>query len=140
LERPPLDRTEFERWRADAESALSSAQREAAAGGHNWACFLAEQSAQLAMKGLLHGLGAAPWGHDLARLSDVTTQSGIEVPMNVKDALVRLGRHYIPSRYPDAHAAGGAARHYTASDATDALRDAGDILAFVDRTWEQIGG
>ncbi|MGH2736718.1 MAG: HEPN domain-containing protein [Actinomycetota bacterium] len=38
-----------------------------AAALHNWACFAAEQAAQLALKGLLHGLGLGPWGHDLVR-------------------------------------------------------------------------
>lgn len=136
----PIDRTEFERWRRDADAACAAARTQRDAAIHNWACFLAEQSAQLAVKGLLHGLGTAPWGHDLVHLADLARQAGVEVPPDLRDALVRLGRSYIAARYPDAHAAGGAAPHYTSTDATDALRDAEEILAFVDRTWKELGG
>lgn len=140
MERAPLDRTEFERWRGDADRAGAGARAQRDAGVHNWACFLAEQCAQLAVKGLLHGLGAAPWGHDLVRLADRMAEAGVEVPASMRDILVRLGRYYIAARYPDAHAAGGAAPHYTETDASDALREAADVLAFVDRTWKELGG
>src|ERR687892_2455090 len=58
----PLDREEYERWRAEASRALRHGELAAEDGLHNWACFSAEQSAQLAVKGLLHGLGLGPWG------------------------------------------------------------------------------
>lgn len=132
---PPLDRAEFERWRAAAESALESARREASAGAHHWACFLSEQSAQLALKGLLHGIGKAPWGHDLVALTAATEQAGLEVPGPVKDGSRRLGRLYAATRYPDAHEAGPPAPHYGASDSADAIRDAEAVLAFVSATW-----
>lgn len=140
MERPPLDRTEFDRWRSDAERAVAGARAQRDAGIHNWACFLSEQGAQLAVKGLLHGLGAAPWGHDPVHLADLLVESGVQLDAPLRDALVRLGRAYIASRYPDAHAAGGAGPHYTASDSDAALRDAEEILAFVDRTWRELGG
>ena len=64
----PLDREEFRRWLAEAERALESAKVQADAELHNWSCFAAEQSAQLAIEGLLHGVGRGPWGHDLVGL------------------------------------------------------------------------
>ncbi len=136
----PLDREEFRRWREEAGRALEAARLQAGAGLHNWACFLAEQAAQLALKGLLHGLGRGPWGHDLARLLDMACEAGVEPSPAVADALRRLSRHYIPARYPDAHAAGPPASHYAASDSEQALGDAGSALEFVDRTWEALGG
>ncbi len=39
---------------------------------------------------------------------------------------------YIPTRYPDAHPAGPAARHYTRLEAEEALTLAQTILAFVE--------
>ncbi len=136
----PLDRAEFQRWRSDADNAGAAARAQRDAEIHNWACFLAEQSAQLAVKGLLHGLGTAPWGHDLVHLADLVKQAGVDISPSLRDALVRLGRYYIAARYPDAHAGGGAAPHYTVTDANEALRDADDVLAFVDRTWKDLGG
>src|SRR5688500_8337850 len=104
--RAPLDEEEFRRWRAEGDRALAGARLQADAGLHNWACFAAEQAAQLAVRGLLHGLGRGPWGHDLPQLGQSLADAGVSIPMAVEDALRRLGRHYIPARYPDAHAAG----------------------------------
>ena len=136
----PLDAPEYARWVAEAEGALESAGREAAAGAHNWACFLAEQSGQLAVKGLLHGLGLAPWGHDLDGLGRAIADAGIAVPIATSQAMARLGRHYIPARYPDAHAAGPAGDHYTAADSAAALADADAVLTFVRGVWSEVGG
>lgn len=134
----PLDRDEYQRWRSEAEHALDSARREGAAGGYNWSCFLAEQSGQLAMKALLHGLGRGPWGHDLIRLGDETVKAGLPVPDDVRDALARLSRHYIPARYPDAHPSGSAASRYRASDASAAIADAEHVLRFAEESWRSL--
>src|SRR6266536_4746677 len=99
---PPVDRDEFARWRSEADAALRGARLQADALLHNWACFAAEQAAQLAVKGLLHGLGRGPWGHDLVRLGELIGAAGIDFSPGVLDAMRRLGRHYIPARYPDA--------------------------------------
>jgi HEPN domain-containing protein len=136
----PLDDEEFRRWREESDRALQGARLQSEAGLHNWACFSAEQAAQLAIKALLHGLGRGPWGHDLVRLAELGTEAGLEVPSRVEDAARRLGRHYIPARYPDAHPSGPAGAHYGAADAEEALRDAGEILGFVDRTWGSLRG
>lgn len=137
---PPLDDEEFRRWREEADRALESARRESAAGAHNWSCFLAEQSAQLAVKALLHGLGRGPWGHDLMRLGREASEAGVTVPSELDDAFARLSRHYIPARYPDAHPGGSAASRYRAADSAEAIADAERVLAFIDRTWKELRG
>jgi HEPN domain-containing protein len=137
---PPLDADEYRRWRAEADRALQGARIQADAGLQNWACFAAEQAAQLAVKGLLHGLGRAPWGHDLVRLGEMLHEAGLAPPERVADATRRLSRHYIPARYPDAHPLGPPGQHYGAADAEDALSDARTLLAFVDDAWEQLHG
>jgi HEPN domain-containing protein len=133
-----FDEEEFERWRAEAEEALRSARVQAGEGISNWACFSAEQAAQLAVKGLLHGLGRGPSGHDLPRLAAMLEAAGIELPAQIGDAARRLGRHYIPARYPDAHGAGTAAEHYGPADAEEAIAASEALLEFVDRTWEEV--
>ena len=55
-----VDSAEFTRWRAEADVARRSAALQASADVYNWACFLAEQAAQLGVKALLHGIGGAP--------------------------------------------------------------------------------
>jgi HEPN domain-containing protein len=135
----PVDLEEYERWRAEAGRALRHGDLAAQDGLHNWACFSAEQSAQLAVKALLHGLGLGPWGHDLVGLGERLGQAGLEIPVPVHDALLRLSRHYMPARYPDAHAAGSPGERYGASDAAQALDDARAVLNLVDRAWDDLG-
>lgn len=140
MQHTPIDVEEFRRWREEADRALDSARREASAGTHNWSCFLAEQAAQLALKALLHGLGRGPWGHDLIRLGGDAEIAGVEAPSDVRDALARLSRHYIPARHPDAHPAGSPGTRYRASDAAEAIADSERVLRFVDGTWKSLGG
>jgi HEPN domain-containing protein len=135
----PLDRDEYERWRAEAGRALRHAELAAQDDLYNWACFSAEQSAQLAVKALLHGVGLGPWGHDLVGLGERLGEAGLEIPGPVGDALLRLSRHYMPARYPDSHAAGSPGDRYGASDAAQALGDARSVLGLVDEAWDELG-
>jgi HEPN domain-containing protein len=138
-EPPPLDADEYARWREEASQALRGAGLQHDAGLHNWACFLAEQSAQLALKGLLHGLGRGPWGHDLVRLGELAGEL-VEVPDEVSTAFRRLSRHFIPARYPDAHPSGPPGPHYGVADSQEALDDTAAVLEFIDATWKGMGG
>lgn len=128
-----VDRTEFERWRGDADRALDAARVQARAALHNWACFAADQAVHLALKAFLNGLGKGPWGHDL-----VVSGGGVaEVVADawtgeMEERLRRLSRHYIPARYPDAYASGTAASHYGESDARQAVEDAEAALRVID--------
>ena len=134
-----MDETEFRRWREAADDARRAAQLQAEHTAHaNWACFLAEQSAQLAVKGLLHGFGAGAWGHDLVELGRLVGEAIREqLPEPVTPALQRLSRHYIPARYPDAHPGGAPASHYGEEDARQALQDLATVTDFVDTLWSQ---
>lgn len=139
--RPPVDRPEFERWRAEATSAAEAAGLAQGGSRHEWACFLFEQAAQLALKGLLHGLGLDAWGHDLTVLGARAREALGDVwPADAADAVARLSRHYIPTRYPDAHASGAPASHYTEADSVQARSDARRVLEVVDRAWSRLAG
>lgn len=133
-----VDRSEFERWRREADAALRQAQVTAEAGLHNWACFSAEQAAQLAVKALLHALGKAPWGHDLDALGERLRDAGLDVPGEEQSALRRLARHYMTARYPDTLPGAAPSDLYEAADATQALADAGRILGLVDDGWDAL--
>jgi len=136
-----LDGDEFTRWRSEADRALQSAQVQAAAGLDNWACFAAEQSAQLAVKALLHGLGKGPWGRDLVRLGDRVREVAKDGwPADLDVIVRRLSRHYIPSRHPDAHPAGSPGGHYGPEEAQEAKRDAQRLIEAVDTIWTRLGG
>lgn len=134
-----LDSNEFERWREAADVARRGAEVQAHAALHNWACFLAEQAAQLAVKALLHGIGAGAWGHDLVQLAEaIPAAGGDAMPTATTAAARRLSRHYIPARYPDAHPSGSPGTHYGSEDSDQALADLNAVLAFVDDLWAKL--
>ncbi|MGH8909010.1 MAG: HEPN domain-containing protein [Egibacteraceae bacterium] len=96
---------------------------------------IAEQAAQLAVKGLLHGVGRGDRarGHDLVRLLDAAADTaGLAVSDEVREAAVRLSRHYQPTRYPDALPGGTPHSRYQAEDATVARIDADRLVDAVD--------
>jgi HEPN domain-containing protein len=134
-----VDDEEFGRWRTEAEAGREMARQARLGTRHNWTCFLAEQSAQLAVKALLHGLGTGPWGHDLVRMGRSWAEAvGAPLPPSLDDAMVRLSRLYIATRYPDAHPAGSPGEHYTAGDADLALADLDLVITEVDDMWQQL--
>ncbi len=119
-----LDNAESERWLRAADDAASAAAAADANGSHQWAAFLYEQSAQLAVKGVLHAVGAEAWGHDLvvlvARLGEV---SGVPLTDDERVASQRLSAHYIPARYPDAQPGGTPGDHYGPERSEEARAD-----------------
>jgi len=133
-----VDHDEYQRWTAEARSALRAARVQADAGLHNWACFAAEQAAQLGIKAVLHGIGAAPWGHDLIDLGRKMRDEVGEAWTNPNERLQRLSRHYIPARYPDAHASGPAGEHYGTADSEQAIADTEQILEATEAVWTTI--
>ena len=135
-----VDAEEYERWRSEASRALEGAGAQADRDLYNWACFSSEQAAKLALKGLLHGIGRGPWGHDLDRLIETAREAGVAIGDEAASAGHRLGRHYIPARYPDAHAAGNPGRHYDEADWRQALRDSQAIIQIVDEAWDALQG
>ncbi|MDP8975228.1 MAG: HEPN domain-containing protein [Actinomycetota bacterium] len=136
----PLDGEEFHRWRRQADSASQTADLARAGGRAEWACFLSEQAAQLAVKALLHGTGLDAWGHDLTVLcARAGAELGSAWPGGLSDAAARLSRHYIATRYPDAVPSGPTGTHYNDSDAAQAEQDAGALIGAVDEAWRALG-
>lgn len=130
-----MDEDEYARWREAAQDALEAARDNAAQGWHNWTCMIAEQAAQLGVKGLLHaaGRGDLARGHDLVRqMHDAHDAAALVVDSGLAAAGGRLARHYQPSRYPDALPGGTPRSRYLPEDAAEALGDAALVLAAVD--------
>lgn len=134
-----IDLEELGRWRAQAGSALATA-RTLAGGELAWACFLAEQAAQLAVKGLLHAVGLDAWGHDLLALEARLHEPLGDAWHDLSAPAARLARLYIPTRHPDTHPGGVPARRYCTADAEAAIGDAEVILAGVDRAVAALQG
>ena len=115
-------------WLAQAERDLEQAQASRDSGRHEWACFAAQQSAEKAVKALHLHHGQEAWGHVLARLL-------AELPCDVEPLLIEkakvLDNFYVGTRYPNGHPEGPPFEHYGAIQSGEALRYAGEILAFV---------
>lgn len=131
-----LDEAEFARWRRAADRAMAAVDAQAVAGLHEWACFQAEQAAQLAIKALLHGVGAEAWGHDLAGLAArAAAVLGDEWGRANARAAEVLSRFYLPTRYPDAVPDGIPGDRYDEQDTAAALAAARQLIAAVDDAW-----
>jgi len=133
-----LDRAEFDRWRSQADRTVATARLAAGGDSHGWACFLCEQAAQLAVKGLLHAIGEPAWGHDLPQLAARAAQSLGPEHLAVADAAEELPRHYIPARYPDAHPSGTPEDHYNATSSRLAFEYVAAVLDAVDEAWRAL--
>lgn len=127
-------RREVNRWLSDALWDLDTAALLHRNGRHNAACFYAQQAAEKAAKALLYPINQAPWGHSVrlpleryAQLSSDSEAAGL-IPL-ARD----LDRHYIPSRYPNAHPEGTSHEAYDEDTSKEAIIRAEKIISFVNQ-------
>lgn len=134
-----LDEAEYTRWINSSRRTLNSAMGDLSRGDYNWACFKAQQAAELAIKALLHGLGLPAYGHSLSRLL-----TGIPKSLEVKEGIVQaaktLDKYYVPTRYPNAWVEGTPEDYYTGRDAEDAIKYAETIINWVESSWRLLRG
>jgi len=114
---------------AQAERDLVHAQHSVADGDFEWACFAAHQAAEKALKAVYQHLGGEARGHDLDGLLKGLADR-IRIPRALINQVSELGKHYIASRYPNAHVDGPPFQHYTRTEAERAIRYAEAVLGF----------
>jgi HEPN domain-containing protein len=107
-------------WLDQARRDLDSARHELAGEYFDWACFAAQQASEKAVKAVFQRRGAEAWGHVVAELLEGLRQFE-PIDESVIDMARELDRHYIPSRYPNAHPAGAPFRHYARVHAERAI-------------------
>ena len=74
-------------------------------------------------------------GHDLVALRAGLTER-LTIEAELPDRVAELGKHYIATRYPNAHAQGPPFRHYTLGEAKRAIENAEEVLRFcAEVTW-----
>ncbi|MBO9387253.1 MAG: HEPN domain-containing protein [Thermomicrobium sp.] len=86
-------------WLQQAESDLQIARITAQAGRLEWACFMAQQAAENAVKALHLHLGQEAWGHLVTRL---LTELPITVPSMLVEKARSLDTLHAPTRFSDA--------------------------------------
>ncbi|RME38016.1 MAG: HEPN domain-containing protein [Planctomycetota bacterium] len=116
-------------WLVQAERNLAQARDSAAADRHEWACFAAQQAAEMAVWALHLFLGQEAWGHVVRRLLEQLPAS-VTVPADLLDRARVLDAYYVPTRYPNGHPAGPPGEHYGPLQSEEAIRYAGQIVDF----------
>jgi HEPN domain-containing protein len=117
-------------WLKQAIRDLAQSEDSRKAGRHEWACFAAQQGAEKAVKALHLHLGQEAWGHVIAKLLRELPDT-VQVLEDLVDKGRVLDAFYIPSRYPNSHPEGAPLEHYGPLQSEEALRYAGEIIAFV---------
>ncbi|MCE4621675.1 MAG: HEPN domain-containing protein [Desulfurococcales archaeon] len=133
-----LDESEYARWAMMAEATLASAEGDRDRGDYNWACFKAQQAAEIALKALARGAAIPVYGHSVSRILAVLTGRGLKPSGEVRECTYLLDKYYIPTRYPDAWPEGSPHEYYTRREADEAIRCARLILEWVAETWRSL--
>jgi len=94
----------MEAWLAKARRYGQYVERAYREGEYDLACFLAQQSAEFALRGvLIREAGARPLTHSLLDMAKRLAQlRGVQLPEEVAVCAKTLEEHYIQARYPDA--------------------------------------
>lgn len=119
-------------WLEQARANLTHAERSLEMGDYAWACFAAQQAAEAALKALHMRHGQVAWGHSVLDLISVLPEE-VRPEESFMEKAQALDKYYIPTRYPDAHPAGSAARHYTGSEARQAVYMSGEVISYCER-------
>lgn len=93
---------EAQRWWLTAQEDLDVAKTLHETGKFSHACFLAQQSAEKAMKAVWLSFDSDPWGHSIQKLVMQFPQQ--DVLHNLQNWLAYaayLDKFYIPTRYPN---------------------------------------
>jgi len=116
-------------WLAQAERDLEMARLALDAGIYEWACFVSQQAAEKAVKGLYQHLHGEAWGHSISGLLAQLPQDNAP-PQELIDQAKLLDRYYIQPRYPNGFDVGAPKDYYTHRDAAEALSHATTIIGF----------
>lgn len=120
---------EARRWLAQAERDLDDARYVAQGQRWNLACFVAQQSAEKALKGFPYARGAEHvWGHSVAELAKDC--AGFDATFRALQGVgASLDKYYVPTRYPNALPGALPADAYGHEDAQQALAAAEAIVS-----------
>ena len=122
---------ESKRQFLQTQQGLDNAKFNLSGKRYNVACFLAQQSAEKALKAFLFLKGAEEvWGHSTAELcKDV--QSFDKDFKSIENESASLDKYYIPTRYPNALPGAIPSEAFNKEDANTAISLAEKILNFI---------
>lgn len=97
------------------------------AGRYNAAAYYSHQAAEKAVKALLYLVNEAPWGHSVRILLEKFAEKKNISISELLPYARELDRHYVPSRYPNAHPAGTPHEAYD-EDTSRRVIEAAEVL------------
>jgi len=93
---------EYKLWFDKAEDNLLWAKGNLEEGFYPLVCFLSQQAVEIALKGFLYSKDFVPPKiHNLVKIFDVCSKSGLKLSKTASDGLDNLTDYYFESRYPD---------------------------------------
>ena len=114
-------------WLTQARRDLAQAEASRIESRHEWACFAAHQAAEKAVKAVHLHHGSEVWGHIVTRLLQ---QLAVAPPDGLIEQARVLDNFYVPTRYPNGHAAGPPFEHYGPLQSEQAISYAHAIVEF----------
>jgi HEPN domain-containing protein len=128
-----LPKEEARRWLEEAEYDLDTAQDNMEKERFNWACFIAQQAAEKAVKSIyvareesaerIHSLAILIKGDPKRKIS------GVAELENLLENAFELDRHYVPTRYPNGVPYGKPFEFYSKRKAEECLECASKIIS-----------
>ena len=124
-------RKETDNWLQDADYDISAARDLLRLGRYNYVVFFCHQAVEKVLKALVIALKAElpPKTHNLRELLQAT---GLQVPEDVETFLLRLGPHYVISRYSDV-SGGPAHLAYNKAMAEEFMAGTEEVLKWLKR-------
>ena len=115
-------------WLEEAVDDLEAARRLFEHGMWSKVCFFSHQAAEKALKALcIKKLGRYVQTHSVMRL--LGELSGVlNLPQELAERARRLDRHYVPTRYLNVWPELPPHKHYSKSDAEEALSSASEVV------------
>ena len=117
-------------WWTQAIKDLELAEHCLSISRHEWACFMAHQSAEKAVKALYVSSGETASGNVIIRLFNELPFSTVIDSELLEQARV-LDTYYLASRYPDSHVEGSPYQMYGSLQSREAVLFARNILEWI---------
>jgi HEPN domain-containing protein len=124
-------------WLKQAKRDIQNSEYEIKGGFYEYACFLAQQASEKAVKAVFQKIGAEAFGHSVAGLLKKLSEH-----TKVTDELIRyakeLDKAYIPTRYPNAHPEGAPYELYTREEAERLIGYGREVVEFCENLLSKI--
>lgn len=124
-----LNKEDALRWLEQAEHNLKVAKHNLIGNFYSDACFMAEQTAQVALKAfIIFHKKRLIWEHSIQELANLCSEHDKSFEKFIEYGKI-LDRYYIPTRYPNALARQAVPfKTYTENDAKEAIKFAEEMI------------